>query len=110
MPRTRRKTDRARALERLSKAISEAVGAMDPIKRGFVESEYESYRWNSNRLDDLEEALSRPQAPEDRKDLRTERHQLVSESGQLFSHLMRQLKDAGDKAEEDPLADFIGGR
>ncbi len=105
-----RKTERAKALERLGKAIEAACESMDAVKRGFVESEFESYRWNCDRLDKLERQLgSRSLEPDARKDLRTERHQLVTESGQLFSHLMRQLRDAAPKEDTDPMAEFLGG-
>lgn len=101
-------TERKKALRRLSKAIANACDGMDPVKRGFVESEFESYRWNSNRLDEVEAKLKSAALDlDERKDLRTERHQLVTEGGQLFGHLMRQLKDADGKPESDPLAEFL---
>ena len=104
------KTERKRALEGLAKAIDEACDGMDEVKRGFVKSEFASYEWNCNRMDELERMLkSKTLEPDARKDLRTERHQLVTESGQLFSHLMRQLKDVEPKAEADPMAEFLPG-
>lgn len=104
-----RQTERGKALARLSREVASACKALDPVKRGFVETEFESYTWNCRRLDALEAMLGDADlAPDERKDLRTERHQLVTESGQLFSHLVRQLRDAA-KPEDDPLGDFMAG-
>lgn len=106
-----KETERRKALRRLTKAISEACEGMDEVKKGFVQSEFESYSWNCDRLDALEAKLTAEGlSPEERKDLRTERHQLVTESGQLFSHLMRQLKDVEPKAEADPIDEFLAGK
>lgn len=83
---------------------------MEPAQREFVMAQFEHYRWNEHRIEELESELENVGA--ESRDLDREgklfrqRHQLVAEQGTLFSHIMRWLKDtAADMSELDK---FLG--
>ncbi|MBR2684323.1 MAG: hypothetical protein IKG18_00900 [Atopobiaceae bacterium] len=94
-------------LEKLEDAVRKQAGTLDPAQREFVLAEFDMYRWNAEKIDELQRKIGEC----DRESLTEEaamvkeRHQLMTEQASMFSHIMRWLK--GTSAEQSPLDEFF---
>ena len=94
----------------LRKALDEQAADLEPAQGEFVRAQFEHYEWNAERIAQLERELERVG---DERDFKAEaalfkqRHQLVAEQGQLFTHIMRWIKGTEAK-EANPIDEFIG--
>ena len=93
-------------LTKLEKAINEQAANLDPAQREFVLEQFNIYKWNADKIAELEGILEdgELETNEETK-LFKQRHQLVAEQGQLFSHIMRWIK--GTASESSPLDEFM---
>ena len=92
----------------LEVAVSNQASNLDPAQREFVLTEFETYKWNLHKIDDIQKAVDAGELPPDiEKKQIAERHQLVCENSALFSHIMRWLKDT--VAQESELDSFLNG-
>ena len=106
-----RKNDK---LAKLEEAVRKQADSLDPAQKEFVLAEYETYKWNAAKVDELQERITSLGAG-DLEDaiaaakveaaLVRERHQIITEQTALFGHIMRWLK--GTAAEQDELDEFI---
>ena len=102
-------------LEGLAKAVREQAASLDPAQREFVMSEFEHYRWNENRIAELEKEIEAGVCDPETgfRDLDLEgkvfrqRHQLIAEQSSVFSHVMRWLNVAPTEEEPSELDEFI---
>lgn len=100
----------------LRRSVEKQAASLDQAQYLFVMSEFNTYEWNLRRIREIEMKITplvkqpnaEPLAPDVEKRLIAERHQLVSETTSLYSHIMRQLKDTG--GEEDELDAFVKNR
>jgi hypothetical protein len=96
----------------LKDAVEKQSQSLEPAQREFVMAEFGTYEWNAGQIAALEKKLKSCEQMQER-DFRYEsalfkqRHQLVAEQSQLFSHIMRWLK--GTSAEIDELEEFLAG-
>ena len=96
----------------LEQAVRKQASNLDPAQKEFVLAEFETYKWNAQRIAQLETELQKMES-DSARDLEREgklfkqRHQLVAEQSSLFSHIMRWLK--GTAVEESALDQFING-
>lgn len=96
----------------LEQAVHKQASNLDPAQKEFVLAEFETYKWNAQRIAQLESELKKMES-DTARDLDKEgklfkqRHQLVAEQSSLFSHIMRWLK--GTAVEESALDQFING-
>jgi hypothetical protein len=94
----------------LTNAIEKQAKSLDPAQMEFILAEFETYKWNAKRINQLEKQLEAYAESEDRNldmesKLFRQRHQLVAEQSALFSHIMRWLK--GTATEESALDAFL---
>ena len=100
-------------VDKLEKALAEQAASLDPAQCEFVLAQFEHYKWNEGRIDELEreieEGVRDPETGFPDLDLEgkvfRQRHQLVAEQGVLFSHIMRWLK--GTAAGKSELEEFL---
>jgi len=100
-------------LAKLREAVEAQAKNLDPAQAEFVKAQFEHYEWNEKRIAELEAALedgvfNENGAPDYRAEsaLFKQRHQLVAEQGQLFSHIMRWLKGT-TPPEKNELDEFL---
>ena len=94
-------------LDELEAAVKNQAENLDPAQKGFVLSEFRTYRWNAMKIFDIEEHISGGIFdPDIEKKAIGERHQLVTENASLFTHIMQWLK--GTATEQSALEDFLG--
>lgn len=100
-------------LEKLRKALDEQADNLDPAQREFVKAQFEHYEWNDRRIAELEKSLEGGVVDDEgipdykaESALFKQRHQLVAEQGQLFSHIMRWLKGT-TPLERNELDEFL---
>lgn len=94
-------------LDELEAAVRNQAENLDPAQRGFVLSEFRTYRWNAMKIFDIEEHINGGFFdPDIEKKAIGERHQLVTENASLFTHIMQWLK--GTATEQSALEDFLG--
>lgn len=92
---------------KLKQAVKSQASKLDEAQAGFVLAEYDTWEWNSRRIEAIENKLeldarsNSPMPPGDRKQLMNERHQLVTEGASLFSHIMRNLKGTGEEKTDE---------
>ena len=97
-------------LSELEAAISKQADSLDPAQRAFVMHEFETYKWNAAKIDELQDRIN-AQTDDDPDSLKAEaalvreRHQIITEQTALFGHIMRWLK--GTATEDDELASFL---
>ena len=101
-------------LAKLEEAVKNQAASLDPAQQNFVLAQFEHYKWNEERIADLEIDLEGGVVDADgfhnydaEGKLFRQRHQLVAEQGQLFSHIMRWLKDTGKEEEPSELEKFM---
>ena len=99
---------KADKLVALRDAVEKQAETLDPAQGEFVKAQFEHYKWNEDRIAQLEDELEAVKFDEDGfRDFKAEsalfkqRHQLVAEQGQLFSHIMRWLKGTEVKEESE---------
>ena len=99
-------------LASLRDAVQKQAKTLDPAQGEFVKAQFEHYEWNEGRIAELEEMLESGMLDGDgtpnykaESALFKQRHQLVAEQGQLFSHIMRWLK--GTAAGKSELDEFL---
>ena len=99
---------------KLEEAIAKQAASLDPAQREFVLAEFETYKWNDRRIDDLEKQLEKGIVDSEgmhnydaEGKMFRQRHQLVAEQSSLFSHIMQWLK--GTAAKESRLDEFLHG-
>ena len=93
-------------LTKLEKAINEQAANLDPAQREFVLEQFNIYKWNADKIAELEGILEDGELETNEENkLFKQRHQLVAEQGQLFSHIMRWIK--GTASESSPLDEFM---
>lgn len=96
----------------LDKAVREQVQSLPKAQAEMVKSDVKTWKWNRDRIHDIQGMLDRGATTEDerkdpkwRSDLINERHKLITESTSLYSHINRALK--GAVASEDELDAFL---
>lgn len=96
----------------LEKAVETQAQALEPAQREFVLAEFGTYKWNARHIEQLEKDLETGIVDEEGRHnydaegkLFRQRHQLVAEQSQLFSHIMRWLR--GTTSEESPIDEFL---
>ena len=93
-------------LTKLEKAINEQAANLDPAQREFVLEQFNIYKWNADKIAELEGILEDGELETNEENkLFKQRHQLVAEQGQLFSHIMRWIRDTG--SEESAIDSFL---
>lgn len=96
-------------LAKLEEAVRNQADSLDPAQREFVLHEFETYRWNAEKIGDLQERINSGACDEDgvkvEAALVRERHQIITEQTALFGHIMRWLK--GTAAEKSELDEFL---
>lgn len=100
-------------LTNLRDAVQKQAKTLDPAQGEFVKAQFEHYEWNEGRIAELESMLESGMVDDSgvpdykaESALFKQRHQLVAEQGQLFSHIMRWLKGTEVK-EESELEQFL---
>lgn len=103
---------KTKGTEALAEAIAKQAANLDPAQREFVLSQFRTYEWNADRISSYEKQLEDGVVDEEGRHnydaeskLFKQRHQLVAEQSQLFTHIMRWLK--GTMVEESDLDDFL---
>lgn len=92
--------------KKLQEALTLQADSLEPAQREFVMAQFEHYKWNEERIADLEEKLEGGMVDLDAEGkLFRQRHQLVAEQGTLFSHIMRWIKNTA--AGKSDLEDFL---
>ena len=96
----------------LEDAVSKQAANLDPAQREFVMAEFETFKWNAKRIEELEGQLESGIVDAEgihnydaEGKLFRQRHQMVAEQATLFSHIMRWLK--GTAVESSELDDFL---
>lgn len=96
-------------LAKLEEAVRKQADSLDPAQREFVLAEFETYRWNAAKIEELQGRISSDAHDADELKaeaaLVRERHQIITEQTALFGHIMRWLK--GTAAEKSELDEFI---
>lgn len=93
----------------LDSAFEKQIAALEPTQGEMVKAEMRTWKWNRDRINDIEDALNvGGKEAAERKILIDERHKLISENTSLYSHINRALK--GTASSEDELDAFIAGR
>lgn len=96
-------------LAKLEEAVKKQADSLDPAQREFVLAEFETYKWNAAKIEELQERINSDPYDEDglkaEGALVRERHQIITEQTALFGHIMRWLK--GTAAEGSPLDEFM---
>lgn len=98
---------------KLEQAIEKQALSLDDAQRELVLSQFSTYKWNKNRMRDIEDIFrmmdSRP-VPTDpkamkseviyRKSLTSERNQLATANNSIASKLFMQLRGTGGSEDE----------
>ena len=99
-------------LMELEEAVRKQAASLEPAQQNFVMAQFDHYRWNEERIADLEHDLEGGVIDAEgfhnydaEGKLFRQRHQLVAEQGVLFSHIMRWLK--GTAATKSELEEFL---
>lgn len=97
-------------LAKLEEAVNNQAQSLDPAQREFVLAEFETFKWNAHKIDEIQERIDADECYDDKgKNLESalikERHQIVTEQASLFSHIMRWLK--GTAVEESEIEAFL---
>lgn len=102
-------------LAKLEEAVRKQADSLDPAQREFVLAEFETYRWNSAKIEELQDRIDSFKGAVEVEDviaavkaeaaLVRERHQIITEQTALFGHIMRWLK--GTAVEENELDEFL---
>jgi len=96
-------------LAKLEEAVKNQADSLDPAQREFVLAELETYRWNAEKICELQERINACDGDIDslkaEAALVRERHQIITEQTALFGHIMRWLK--GTASEKSELDEFI---
>lgn len=107
-----KKSESQDRIEKLEAAVAKQAESLDPAQREFVLAEFETYKWNDRRIDDLEKQLEKGIVDSEgfhnydaEGKMFRQRHQLVAEQSSLFSHIMQWLK--GTAAKESKLDQFL---
>lgn len=99
----------SKRLSDLEEAVRKQADSLDPAQKEFVLHEFETYKWNSGKIEELQERINACgescDDPKVEAALVRERHQIITEQTALFGHIMRHLK--GTAFEEDPLDKYI---
>lgn len=99
---------------KLDLALDRQVEGLDGVQAEMVKAHIGVWKWNSARIKNIQELLKlgkvegEPLKDSERTSLINERHKLVTENGQLYSHINRALKDAPEPMDEDDA--FIAGK
>lgn len=96
----------------LDKAVREQVKSLEPAQAEMVKADVKTWKWNKDRIHDIQTTLDRGATTDDEKanskwrtDLINERHKLITENTSLYSHINRALK--GTVTSEDELDAFL---
>lgn len=89
----------------LDKAVREQVQSLEPAQAEMVKSDVKTWKWNRNRIHDIQDILDMDKEVDNRADLINERHKLITENTSLYSHINRALK--GTVSTEDELDSFL---
>lgn len=102
-------------MAKLEEAVRKQADSLDPAQREFVLAEFETYRWNSAKIEELQDRIDSLRGATDIEDviaavkaeaaLVRERHQIITEQTALFGHIMRWLK--GTATEKSELDEFL---
>lgn len=86
--------------------VKRQAKSLDPAQREFVIAELKTFVWNRRKIHDLERQIESGELKRaEEKSVVAERHQLVSENAQLFTHMMRHLKDT--ESEVSAIEEFM---
>lgn len=96
----------------LDKAVKEQLASLEPAQAEMVKADVKTWKWNRDRIHDIQDLLDRGPRSDDEKsnakwraDLINERHKLITENTSLYSHINRALK--GTVTSEDELDAFL---
>lgn len=89
-------------------AVKEQLESLDTAQAEMVKSDVKTWKWNRDRIHNIQEILDMDKEPEKRADLINERHKLITENTSLYSHINRALN--GTVAKEDELDAFLAGK
>lgn len=87
-------------------ALDEQVKVLGGVQAEMVKAHVGVWKWNKNRIIDIQNTLKTGKLKGEeiddkaRTSLINERHKLVTENGQLYSHINRALKNAPEEADE----------
>lgn len=95
-------------------ALDEQIKSLGGVQAEMIKSHVGVWRWNKRRIEDIQAMLKSGKSggatidEKERTSLVNERHKLVTENGQLYSHINRALGGKPDEADE--LDAFMRGR
>lgn len=98
----------------IEKALDDQVKSLGGVQAEMIKSHVGIWRWNKRRIEDIQSMLKAGKVSGEviddkaRTSLVNERHKLVTENGQLYSHINRAL--GGKPEEADELDAFMRGR
>lgn len=90
---------------KLDTAVKKQVESLEPAQAEMVKSDVKTWKWNRDRIHDIQGMLETGKHEEKRSDLINERHKLITENTSLYSHINRALK--GTSSNEDELDAFL---
>lgn len=95
-------------------ALEKQIESLGGVQAEMIRAHVLAWKWNKNRIIDIQNALKVGKVGGEeindraRTSLINERHKLVSECSQLYSHINRALKNAPE--ESDEFDEFMNGR
>lgn len=95
-------------------ALDEQIKSLGGVQAEMIKSHVGIWRWNKRRIEDIQSMLKTGKVSGEAIDdkartaLVNERHKLVTENGQLYSHINRAL--GGKPEEADEFDAFVRGR
>lgn len=87
-------------------ALDEQIKSLGGVQAEMIKSHVGVWRWNKRRIEDIQAMLKSGKSggaaidEKERTSLVNERHKLVTENGQLYSHINRALKDKPEEVDE----------
>lgn len=87
-------------------ALDEQIKSLGGVQAEMIKSHVGVWRWNKSRIEDIQAMLKSGKSggavidEKERTSLVNERHKLVTENGQLYSHINRALKDKPEEVDE----------
>lgn len=87
-------------------ALDKQLNSLGGVQAEMIKAHVGFWRWNKRRINDIEAILKiGKEKGEEIKDSRrsslvNERHKLIQENGQLYSHINRALKNAPEESDE----------
>lgn len=87
-------------------ALDEQIKSLGGVQAEMIKKHVRVWRWNTGRIEDIQDILKSGKSggavidDKERTSLVNERHKLVTENGQLYSHINRALKDKPEETDE----------